>query len=289
MSIESICVPSDSRLVETPRPPPLGPVALRRHIAQHGCYDEAENLRIYQKWFTGQRPRDKLFRYLRDKLHLSNGVLADVGCGYGATLVHCGAGSYGLELEDYNVDFARSIGLNVVRRNIVTDDLSDVPLADTVWCAATLEHVDAPHVFLRRLYYLLKPHGRLIVEVPCALPAPWMRVIPGMEHIYGDHDDHVNSFSPTSLARFCERAGFAQEWLFRYSTPLVNRQLPVWMTRLPPLSAVADSIVYVGTAVPSWDYPPKATRRAANNSAGYRFRSQFAPPDAADITVEQRH
>ncbi len=260
---------------------------LRSHILTNGCYAPEENLRLYTKWFSGSRPRDKVYEYLDDKLAITRGLLVDVGCGYGPTLVHAQPGSYGLELEDYQVDFARSIGLNVLARNIITDDLSDLPLADTVWCAATLEHVDAPHVFLRRLYYLLKPNGRVFLEVPCALPSRWMRHIPGMSHIYADHDDHVNSFSVTSLARFCERAGFAEEWTFRYSTPLINRSVPVWATRIPPLVSLAQSLVYVGRAIPNWEYPRKATRRAANNSAGYLFRSMFSDPDSQPIN--KRH
>jgi SAM-dependent methyltransferase len=262
---------------------------LERHVVAQGCYDEAENRRIYRKWFTGTRPRDRVYAYLDDRLGITSGILCDVGCGYGPTLVHAGPGSYGIELEDYQAAFARSIGLAVHTRNVITDDLADLPLADTVWCAATLEHVDAPHVFLRRLYYLLRPRGRLIVEVPCALPALWMRRAPGVNRVYGDHDDHINSFSPTSLTRFCERAGFREQWVFRYSTPLINRfkRMPVWATRYPPFSWVAQSIVYVGQHIPGWEYPRKATRRAANNPSGYRFRSMFAAP--GDHDEEIRH
>jgi SAM-dependent methyltransferase len=261
---------------------------LERHVVARGCYDAAENRRIYRKWFSGGRPRDRVYEYLADKLPITRGVLCDVGCGYGPTLVHAEPGSYGLELEDYQAAFGRSIGLAVHTRNLLTDDLSDLPRADTVWCAATLEHVDAPHVFLRRLYYLLKPGGRLIIEVPCAPPTFWMRSTPGVGRIYGDHDDHVNSFSPTSLARFCERAGFREHWVFRYSTPLINRmKLPVWATRYPPFSWAAQSIVYVGQQIPGWDYPRKATRRAADTLAGYRFRSMFARP--GDEPEDVRH
>lgn len=262
---------------------------LREHILARGCYDDAENQRIYKKWFTGSRPRDRVYAYVDARLGITQGTICDVGCGYGPTLVHAAPGSFGLELEEYQAKFARSIGLTVHTRNIITDDLSDIPLVDTVWCAAVLEHVDAPHVFLRRLYYLLKPGGRLIIEVPCALPARWMRRIPGMQHVFGDHDNHINSFSPTSLARFCERAGFEEEWMFRYSTPLINKlkKLPVGLTSLPPFNAVAESIVYVGRHIPEWQYPPKATRRAANNPAGYTFRSMFAAD--GDQDQDQRH
>lgn len=263
------------------------PAQLAEHVAARGCYDAAENRRIHDKWFTGARPRDHLYAYLDAKLGITSGLICDVGCGYGPTLVHAPPGSYGLELEEYQAAFARSIGLSVHTRNVITDDTSDFPRVDTVWCAATLEHVDAPHVFLRHLYYLLKPGGRLIIEVPCALPARWMRAIPGANYLFGDHDDHINSFSPTTLSRFCERAGFAEDWVFRYSTPLIRRGMPVWATRLPPLAAIGESLVYVGRQIPNWDYPAKATRRAANNEAGYLFRSMFASDD--DAGEARRH
>lgn len=262
---------------------------LERHVLARGCYDATENARIYNKWFSQSRPRDRVFEYV-DRIHgITQSTLCDVGCGYGQNLVYAAPGLYGLELEDYQTKFARSIGLDVRTTNIITNEMADLPLVDTVWCAAVLEHVDAPHVFLRRLYYLLKPGGRLVLQVPAAAPALWLRRIPGMQAVYGDHDDHINSFSPASLARFCERAGFQEESVFRYSTPLINRisAMPVWATRLPPLNLVAQSILYVGRQVPNWDYPTKATRRAANNRAGYLFRSMFSAAD--EPGSEERH
>lgn len=262
---------------------------LRAHVVERGCYSREENERIFRKWFSRSRPRDRVFSYLVEKLGIDQSVMCDVGCGYGANLVYATPGSFGLELEPYQTAFGQSIGLPIQTRNIITDDLSDVPPVDLVWCAATIEHVDAPHVFLRRLYYLLKPGGRLILEVPSALPSRLMRVVPGARHVFGDHDDHVNSFTPSSLSRFCERAGFSEDWIFRYSTPLLNKMpsLPVWLTRIPPLSAVAESIVYVGRQIPGWEYPRKATRRAANNPAGYRFKSMFSSSE--DDQEERRH
>jgi SAM-dependent methyltransferase len=261
---------------------------LRAHIIAKGCYDAAENERIYKKWFTQSRPRDHVFAYVDKLIGLTEMTIVDVGCAYGMNLVYSQPGSYGLELEEYPARFARSIGLPVHTRNIISDDLSDLPQVDLVWCAATLEHVDAPHVFLRRLYYLLKPNGKIVLEVPCAMPAAWMRRIPGAEHVYADHDDHINAFSPTSLARMCERAGFSETRTFRYSTPLINRKFPVWATRLPLLSLVANSIVYIGRQVPEWDYPPKASRRAANNTAGYTFRPTIGHLQMGD-EEERRH
>lgn len=35
---------------------------LEHNILGRGCYDAAENVRIYKKWFTGARPRDLRLR-----------------------------------------------------------------------------------------------------------------------------------------------------------------------------------------------------------------------------------
>lgn len=254
---------------------------LRAHILARGCYGAAENERIYHKWFTRTRPRDHLWAYLDERFALTSGTVCDVGCAYGATLVDCPPGSYGIELEGYQARFGRAIGLNILSKNVITDSFGNVPKVDAVWCAATLEHVDAPHVFLRRLYYLLKPGGLLILAVPHAMPAAWMRHVPQLRLLYSDHDDHVNSFSATGLARMCERAGFAHERSIRYCTPLIRRKVPVWLTGLPVIRTVADAQVYIGRMIPDWEYPEGASRRAADNAHGYVYRSVFPVREAA--------
>lgn len=124
---------------------------------------------------------------------------------------------------------------------------------------------------------LLEPGGRIFLEVPCALSSLWKRGIPGAKRIYGDHDDHVNSFTPTTLARFCERAGFREEKIFRYSVPLIHRiqGLGLGLTRVPPLLAFANHVVYIGRQIPDWEYLPKSTRRAAQNERGYVWKSMY--------------
>jgi hypothetical protein len=84
---------------------------LEKHLVERGCYSEKENRRIYRKWFQ-DAPR-YMFRAVDAKYHLTSGTLCDVGCAYGGNLVYCAPGSYGIELEKYEVDFAQSIGLTV--------------------------------------------------------------------------------------------------------------------------------------------------------------------------------
>lgn len=128
---------------------------LRDYIVRHGCYSQEENLRIYEKWFAAA-PR-YLFRAVDRKYGLTQKVLCDVGCSYGMNLLFCVPGSYGIEIDGYAVAFARSLGLTVYQRDVLNDDLSDLPKVEAIWCSAVLEHVDSPHMFLRKLHLLLKP------------------------------------------------------------------------------------------------------------------------------------
>ena len=111
--------------------------SLKTLIIEQGCYAPEENLRIYEKWFaTGPR---HVFRAVDRKYGLTDKILADVGCAFGTNLVHSQVGSYGIEIESYGIRFARALGLTIYQRNVLSDDLSDLPPADAVWCSAVLE------------------------------------------------------------------------------------------------------------------------------------------------------
>ncbi|MCC7162721.1 MAG: class I SAM-dependent methyltransferase [Anaerolineae bacterium] len=257
---------------------------LMDYIVKNGCYAPEENLRIYKKFFTMSRPRDQLYRALAEKYALDNKTVCDVGCSYGMHLIRCTAGSYGLEIEKYPARFAQSIGLDVYERNVIDDALDDLPKTDVVWSTAVMEHTDSPHIFLRKLYGLLKDSGLLIIEVP-AIPTPprtWLGKLPirQLRNTFGkeDTDDHINAFSPTTLQYFCERAGFETSEVFLWSRPIVKnwRTLPALWTRFPPFSVFAIDCVFIGKKIPGWDYGPKASRRAAQNVKGYVFKSQTA-------------
>ncbi|HRQ37752.1 MAG TPA: methyltransferase domain-containing protein [Chloroflexota bacterium] len=251
---------------------------LKKHILQTGCYSENVNLQIYNKYFTCSRPRDLLFNAIDTRYGFSSGTVCDAGCEYGMHLARCAPGSYGIEIERYSFDFAKSIGLTVYNRNIVEDDLSDLPRVDAVWTVATMEHTDAPHIFLRKLYHLLKPNGLLIVEVPVRRGPPlrWLGLLP-ISFLRGlyieDHADHVNAFTPLTLRHFCELAGFKTIEVFMWSVLLVNNipSIPLFLTKYLPLNMLANDGVYIGRKIPDWDYPTRAARRSADNRKGFEY------------------
>ena len=181
---------------------------LRNYILTHGCYSREENLHIYERGFA-RAPR-YLFRAVDRKYSITKKVLCDVGCDYGANLFSCAPGSYGIEIEKSKVMFARSLGQRVYQRDVLKDDLTDLPKVEVVWCSAVLEHVNAPHLFLRKLYLLLSLEGLLALYVPTIPLFPGLRHFPGFgRYISGyTQGDHINAFVPSTLQFFCERAGF---------------------------------------------------------------------------------
>jgi 2-polyprenyl-3-methyl-5-hydroxy-6-metoxy-1,4-benzoquinol methylase len=232
----------------------------KEFIIQNGCYSPDENARIFDKWFK-HAPRH-LFRAVDRKYKISEKILCDVGCGYGMNLSHCKEGSYGIELESQCIDFARSLGIPVYQRNVMTDDLRDLPKVDAIWCSALLEHVDAPHILLRRLNGLLKPGGLLCVYVPTISPISFFRHVPKIGMYFNGyiHGDHINAFSAKTLRFMCERAAFRTcEVSPFYPGPLkVFDFLPL-----------IDGIVYVGQKISGWEYPKNSMRRVAENPNGF--------------------
>lgn len=240
---------------------------LRDYILRHSCYSEDESLRIYQKWFAGA-PR-YLFRAVHRKYSIADKMLCDVGCSYGMNLVFCSEGSFGIEIDEYAVKFARSLGLTVYQRNVLQDEVLELPKAEVVWCSAVLEHVDSPHIFLRKLHMLLKPGGLLTLYVPTIPLIPWLRHLPGIGKYFCGHlaSDHVNAFTLTTLKFFCERAGF--------KTVEVSPFFPCALRlfdRVPVARQMIDGCVYIGEKIDGWEYPEKATRRVALNSRGFEFK-----------------
>ena len=254
---------------------------LEEHLRTRGCYSEAENLRIYRKWFSLTRPRDRLMSTLQRRYRLDRKVLCDVGSSYGMHILFGARGSYGIELERYEVAFARAIGLEVHERDLLADDLSDLPRAEVVWAGAVIEHLDSPHIFLRQLHRLLAPGGLVIVETPRKPAFRWMERAPLLRRVYGDHDDHVNAFSDSSLCFFCERAGFELVELLRWSKPLVNRLswLPPLASGRVPFRPLANGAIYVGRKIDGWEYGPRATRRVAENPRGFEYVGQPFPEE----------
>ena len=238
----------------------------RDHFIQHGTFSPDENAAIFDKWFTG-KPSHFLAYALR-RYGLASKSVGDVGSAYGHAISLFGPGSYGLELNPHCVAFANAVGLTTYPRNAETGDLSELPRVDAVWCRDVLEHVDSPHILLRKLWYLLKDDGLAFVVVPMTSGLRALR------HFKPFHRrtsgflaaDHRNFFTAATLRLTCERAGYEVHELTA-GIPVVGRLVD----RL--FIGAAPTVLAVLKKVPGWEYNGKSTRRAANNAAGYEYKN----------------
>ncbi len=237
-------------------------------------WEEDKINKVLDFHFTESRPRDLLFKSLLTKYYDSSRTVCDAASGYGHYLRYFGANSYGLEISGEHVQFANAMGLNVYKRNILDDDLSDLPKVDMVFSIATIEHVESPHTFLRKMYNLLKDDGILVLETSSRPIYKWFNRTGFLRPIYDEHGDHISFFTPDSFKWYAKRAGFDALDCFLWSAPLVNRfkRINPLTTRYFPFNRFACDLVYIGRKNSEWEYPDRSVRMKADNECGYVFK-----------------
>jgi len=154
-------------------------------------------------------PLKSRFRGLPEYVH--GGKLLDVGCGSGNylySLRELGWNVYGVELDEGAARYARDrLGLNVLSGTLEQAEFSGA-FFDVVTMRQVLEHLPDPSGTLAEVYRILRPGGRLMVEVPniAGLPATlfkswWFNL---------DVPRHLYSFTPRTLEAMLEKAGFTR-------------------------------------------------------------------------------
>jgi SAM-dependent methyltransferase len=224
---------------------------VRRRVVERGCFDRAENERIYRKFFA-TIPR--AFLRIVERHRLGEKRVVDVGCGYGHYLIHFGDGSLGLDANEKSRAFARSLGMEVLFCNVE----DEVPLPDgsfeAIWCANLIEHLVAPHLLLSRLHRVLVPDGLLVAKVPVIPPWPVQAGARLLGRPLGhEAEEHINAFTPATFAFTLERAGF--EVVESVSIELRN---PLLQSVTVPLTRrIGASITVVARKDPRFVYPEK--------------------------------
>ncbi|HCX45039.1 TPA: hypothetical protein DGT35_00295 [Patescibacteria group bacterium] len=239
---------------------------IEKYIVENGCFERAKNQRIYNKFFKhGSR---YVFKTAWKKYDLASKTLCDIGCAYGVNLLNTKEGSYGIDINTNFVNFANSIGLNVIKRNIVSDDISDLKRVDVLWQSAILEHIDSPHIFLRKCWNMIDDGGIMIMYVPIMPMFKWMRFLPILGKFFASykHEDHVNFFTKETVKFQCERAGF--------ETIENNPWYPGFL-RIFDYFNFISSTVYVGRKNSNWEYPSNCERLKADNKDGYIYKRYF--------------
>ena len=192
-------------------------------------------------------------RFADAHFHVSARRVLDVGCGAGAHLRHFGPGSVGLELDPDAIRRGVAGGLDIRPWNFEEAIPADLRGGfDIVWASNLFEHVLAPHPFLIDLRTALRPGGRLLIVAPTIHRLP---LGPFRGYLAADH---VNFFTPRTMALTIERAGYRIETVASASFP--GAPLAV----ASALRWVAPGVLIAATAIEGFDYPAKAHKRLTN-------------------------
>lgn len=167
-----------------------------------------------------QRRLDLLDPYLEPHTQL-----LEVGCATGHFLFNVKP----LVGEVVGVDYDAGAAAYAARRcgcRTFGGALSDAGLEpasfDMVCAFQTVEHVPDPVGFVLELAHYLKPGGRLVIEVP-SLGDPLRALFDSPEYrVFYYHSEHTYYFSPTSLRKLLEQAGFSGEIHFVQDYNLTN-------------------------------------------------------------------
>ncbi len=168
----------------------------------------------YPDGYYGERHpvfKDQVMGWRADKLGRGRqkGRLLDIGCGRGDFILACrrrGWDVAGIEQSQSPVmELRQSLGIDVVtpeRISTLEDASFDVV---TLW--HVLEHLPEPRDTIREAYRLLRPGGRLLVEVPNF--GSWQARVGRGVWYHLDVPRHLLHFDEQSLTSLLKDAGFS--------------------------------------------------------------------------------
>ena len=159
------------------------------------------------RWFTDHRDR-RVFSFILPEYKR----IVDIGCGEGITLekmvkVYAGKEVSGIDAEEENISICRSLGLPV-QQGSVYDLHFDEGSVDCCTMTDVIEHLDEPERVLRELSRVLRGKGRLIIVFPHDRLFTLARLLTFKFKQAFYFPGHVRQWTPGSMARALEAAGF---------------------------------------------------------------------------------
>jgi len=151
----------------------------------------------------------------RDFAFSSKKVL-DIGSSYGNTLLYWAEGSIGIEIQDSCRQFLSHFGYRTISTN-VENSLNTDTTFEAVYSNNLIEHLVAPHLFLARIYSLLKDGGLIALGHPITPIYPFDRIWAALGYKGMFAVEHINFFSTLGIEYWLKRSGF--EILKQYSKP----------------------------------------------------------------------
>ncbi len=172
-------------------------------------------------------------------------VVVDVGCGSGNLTLHSAEKcrlAIGLDPSESAVKFCNSIS---TARSVFIPAAGDaLPFpdesVDVVLFVEVIEHLDEPMKIISEIWRILKKGGLAFVTTPnyafpsLWTPVEWLADQSRMVAKMGGGEQHVQKFSPRSLADMFQKAGFKTERLgtFYHFSPFASLLSDKWAESL---------------------------------------------------------
>jgi len=145
---------------------------------------------------------NQLCRYLFDRYNIKFGdKLLDVGCGRGdftKGFKNLGLDVFGIDREKSNSEMLKEIDIKIIDIENDVFPFKD-GVFDFVFSKSVIEHLLKPDNFIKEIYRVLKPGGRIIILTP-----DWQSQI----KIFYDDYTHMHPYTVTGLGDLLQISGF---------------------------------------------------------------------------------
>lgn len=221
--------------------------------------DVLEQVRKGNNWLKIQSQKVK-FGVIQK--YMPSGKLFDLGCGWGHFLLtakELGYDIYGVEISKHLYEYCTN-DLKLPVEDINLFDMDETKKFDILTMWDVLEHIDEADAFVEKCAKLVRKGGYMFIQVP--------QIDSFLAKKYKEKWkmmtlDHVNYFSPKTIATLLERYGFRvvetrssidlKIFLMYYILPWLKRKKTSSTTQTPAISS-AERQAYFNqlTARPMW-------------------------------------
>lgn len=187
--------------------PSEGYYSLKKDVDKSG-FTKLLEMTYYEKKRTLLTPFKLIFSpFPRTLITVKQGRYLDVGCGRGDFLLFPkmeGMDCYGVELGDFDNEFAANNKLEIFHGNLKDADYPD-NFFDVISLNHVYEHVDKPMETITELHRILKPGGKIVLATPQSKSlAHWLF---GKNWVQLDTPRHLFIYNTKTLISYANKAG----------------------------------------------------------------------------------